>query len=64
MLDPNPLTSGKGQRKLREADIVTDLFPWELMAEVETLKQRVRARTADIGLSTTGAVLKNTSMRR
>lgn len=27
MLDPNPLTSGKGQRKLREADIVTDLFP-------------------------------------
>ena len=35
MLDPNPLTSGKGQRKLREADIVTDLFPSELTAEVE-----------------------------
>jgi pyrimidine deaminase RibD-like protein len=35
MLDPNPLISGKGQRRLREANIVTDLFPSELMAEVE-----------------------------
>lgn len=35
MLDPNPDISGKGQRRLREASIATDLFPAHLMAQVE-----------------------------
>jgi pyrimidine deaminase RibD-like protein len=39
MLDPNPAISGKGQRRLREANIVTDFFPPDLMAEVEELNR-------------------------
>jgi pyrimidine deaminase RibD-like protein len=43
MLDPNPAITGKGQRRLRVANIRTDLFPSDLMAEVEELN-RVFAR--------------------
>jgi pyrimidine deaminase RibD-like protein len=39
MLDPNPAISGKGQQRLREANITTDLFPESLMAEVEELNR-------------------------
>jgi len=39
MLDPNPEISGKGQRQLRDANIVTDLFPRDFMAEVEDLNR-------------------------
>src|SRR3989338_8564252 len=39
MLDPNPSICGKGQRLLREANIVTDFFTPELMAEVEDLNR-------------------------
>jgi pyrimidine deaminase RibD-like protein/NTP pyrophosphatase (non-canonical NTP hydrolase) len=35
ILDPNPLISGKGQQLLRDANIVTELFPSEFMSQVE-----------------------------
>src|ERR1700722_15880860 len=37
MFDPNLLVSGYGCLKLRKANIVTDLFPPELMTELEAL---------------------------
>src|ERR1035437_558734 len=39
MLDPDPRIRGLGQRKLRSANIITDLFPHDLMAEVEELNR-------------------------
>jgi hypothetical protein len=39
ILDPNPTITGRGQRLLREANIATDLFPSELMAEIEELNR-------------------------
>lgn len=39
MLDPNPNITGKGQRRLRDANIATDLFPSDLMAEIEELNR-------------------------
>ena len=39
MLDPNPAISGKGQQRLRDANIRTDLFPEKFMAEVEELNR-------------------------
>jgi pyrimidine deaminase RibD-like protein/NTP pyrophosphatase (non-canonical NTP hydrolase) len=39
MLDPNPNISGRGQRRLREANIATDLFTIDLMQRVEELNR-------------------------
>jgi pyrimidine deaminase RibD-like protein len=39
MLDPNPEIVGRGQRLLREANIATDFFPPNLMAEIEELNR-------------------------
>jgi pyrimidine deaminase RibD-like protein len=39
MLDPNPLVSGFGYRKLRRANIAADLFPPDLMAQLEELNR-------------------------
>ncbi|MEK6409745.1 MAG: hypothetical protein AABN34_22705 [Acidobacteriota bacterium] len=39
MLDPNPAIRGNGQRRLREANIVTDFFLPDLMSEVEELNR-------------------------
>ena len=39
MLDPDPRITGRGQRILRGANIITDLFPHELMTEVEELNR-------------------------
>ena len=39
MLDPDDRISGKGQRKLRKAGIITDLFPHDLAMQVEELNR-------------------------
>lgn len=39
MLDPNQTITGKGVRRLREANISTDFFPSELMAEAEDMNR-------------------------
>ena len=39
MLDPDARITGRGQRKLRSANIITDFFPHDLMAEVEDLNR-------------------------
>jgi pyrimidine deaminase RibD-like protein len=39
MLDPDNRVSGRGQRTLRKASITTQLFPADLMAEVEELNR-------------------------
>jgi pyrimidine deaminase RibD-like protein len=39
MLDPNPIVRGLGFRKLRAANIKADVFPDELMAEVEDINR-------------------------
>jgi pyrimidine deaminase RibD-like protein len=39
MLDPDPRITGRGQRILRGANIITDLFPHDLMTEVEELNR-------------------------
>ena len=39
MLDPNQRITGKGIRRLRESNITVDLFPPDLMAEIEELNR-------------------------
>lgn len=39
MLDPDPRITGRGQRRLRKANVITDLFPHDLMSEVEELNR-------------------------
>lgn len=39
ILDPNPAITGRGQRMLREANIVTDFFPHDLMAQIEEMNR-------------------------
>jgi pyrimidine deaminase RibD-like protein len=39
MLDPDERITGRGQRKLRAAGIITDLFPHDLMTEAEELNR-------------------------
>jgi pyrimidine deaminase RibD-like protein len=46
MLDPNPAISGKGQRRLGDANIKTDFFPGNFMAEVEELNESSCVSTA------------------
>jgi len=39
MLDPNQTITGKGVRRLRDANLATDFFPSSLMAEAEEMNR-------------------------
>lgn len=39
MLDPNPVIMSRGQRTLRDANVITDFFPHDLMSTVEELNR-------------------------
>jgi hypothetical protein len=57
MLDPNQAITGKGVRRLREANIATDFFPSALMAEAEEMNRhftRYQEGKAVIGAVTRG----------
>lgn len=56
MLDPNQMITGRGIRKLRDANIAVDLFPPQLMAEVEELNRDFTRSQTDA--SVTGAVVQ------
>jgi pyrimidine deaminase RibD-like protein len=57
-LDPNPSITGRGQLMLREANIITDLFPHDLMSQVEELNRdftrQYRTAAADAPIITAG----------
>ncbi len=56
MLDPNQMITGRGIRKLRDANIAVDLFPPQLMAEAEELNRDFTRSQADV--SVTGTVVR------
>lgn len=65
MLDPNPEITGKGQRRLRDANIQTDLFTPDLMAEVEELNRDFTRfqKKQDEGPSVSAALIQQNSAR-
>jgi pyrimidine deaminase RibD-like protein len=50
MLDPNQMITGRGIRKLRDANIAVDLFPPQLMADVEDLNRDFTRSQVDVSV--------------
>jgi len=60
MLDPNQAITGKGILQLRKAGIAVELFPRDLMAEVEELNRHFIRQQAAQAAIVTGTAVKGT----
>lgn len=65
MVDPNPLISGRGMRRLRDANIAVNMFPSHIAAQIEELNREfIRAQKSSTSLPELDAAYAGTLRSR